>query len=929
MKTPFPPQELHIQLLVAAMMTNTGVLDSSDTGCGKTLCSIQVARRMKYRPVIIAPKATLTAWARECADQGVEPFAIINYEKARTGKQEWCIKTPQGFKFLLPPGTMLIYDEVHVCKGFYTQNAKLLIASYQRPTLMLSATACEHPGDMRALGFVLRLHRMFDFFLWAKKMGCVDSGFGLDFDDKSPAGAVGLEHLNRLIYPFKGHRLTRDDLRAFFKNAQVIDDPINFADKEIAVRLAEVAAELDRLAEDEAGDRERGTNAEILVEILRARQRVEILKIPEIVEIIEQALLDHFSVPVFMCFNDTLEGIGRLLTEKGIKHAYIWGKETKSRDRVIDDFQCDNIRVLLINIAAGGTGVNLHHTETSKHPRYSIISPDFNAKRMHQVFGRTDRVNALSSAVIRVLIAAGTIEVKVMAKVRKKIDNLRRLHEKRPALSDIATSAEDMKTYELKNPAAPGGSEIIELPDESTPPEGAKLVSTETPPPGETDKSQLQMNMDRLRQRTAWGKDQGKGPVVDAAIETQQVEQLKDSALACTPGPVPAPVITTPDDPVMDDRPHAPYGPSKLEYISTCPGFENQQSDDDTNEAAESGTRCHNACETGDVSKLSDEELVLVEMAMGYVGPIMEKSIRIEQEIRVEVFDQWGYLDLLCFDSETHADLLDYKFGKIPVRDTETNLQMKCYTQGVFEKYPQLMTITVHIVQPRTDTISTHTWRRNEDLPVFSGEIYLILERKKMVDKLGLQHPDVFPLLQPFCSACDFCGNRWRCPALSAQVLTVAAKVGGLPIPDRLVIEAGEPITSAELGIIKRLADIAHKWASDMKDRAIEIALTQGVIPDGYTLQEANAPRQVPNIHLAHEVLSDPERTKEYVQLTKDDIYECAKGLSISALEDKFAAKAPKGKKTAWKVAMGNILQDGGAIASSGTYHKLVPIKAK
>lgn len=52
-------------------------------------------------------------------------------------------------------------------------------------------------------------------------------------------------------------------------------------------------------------------------------------------------------------------------------------------------------------------------------------------------------------------------------------------------------------------------------------------------------------------------------------------------------------------------RGHAEFSPSALKYLSACSGF---QGKDGTNEAAERGTRIHEALEARDPSALHGEE---------------------------------------------------------------------------------------------------------------------------------------------------------------------------------------------------------------------------------------------------------------------------------------------------------------------------------
>lgn len=205
MKTPFPPQQQHIETLVQAIRSNHAAVDSSSTGTGKTLCASEVAKVLGYKMLVIAPKATLENWRRVAAEQEAGVLGVINYEKLRTGKTEFGFWKSGHFIFNIPAGTMLVFDEAHACKGLYTKNAKMMLAAKGRPTLILSATLAENPTEMRALGFLLNLHRLHDFYGWALKNGCGTNPWGaLEFKSKSEEALRALDSLRRAIYPRRG-----------------------------------------------------------------------------------------------------------------------------------------------------------------------------------------------------------------------------------------------------------------------------------------------------------------------------------------------------------------------------------------------------------------------------------------------------------------------------------------------------------------------------------------------------------------------------------------------------------------------------------------------------------------------------------------------------------------------------------------------------
>ena len=130
------------------------------------------------------------------------------------------------------------------------------------------------------------------------------------------------------------------------------------------------------------------------------------------------------SVVMFVNFRETVEA----LCEKLHKCYRIeGGQSAKERQQVVDAFQNDDIHLLAVNIAAGGTGLSLHDIN-GKRPRISLISPSFSAKDHLQTLGRIHRNGAKSDAIQKILVAADSIEEAVMKSINRKLKNLEALH---------------------------------------------------------------------------------------------------------------------------------------------------------------------------------------------------------------------------------------------------------------------------------------------------------------------------------------------------------------------------------------------------------------------------------------------------------------------------------------------------------------------
>jgi len=307
----------------------------------------------------------------------------------------------------------------------------MLISAKKWSNLLLSASACEDPTEMRAIGFAIGLHSLSNFFNWAKARGCVINQWNaLEFKQNE---RWVLDDLNREIYPTRGDRMTRAMLAEHFQETRIITDPLDFGDRgQIQKLYDEMDKELTALEQKAKGD-SKNKAAQKLVAQLRARQGVELAKVPATVEIIEDELRSGSSVSVFVNFDATLEAIGQRL--KVPYEVIKGGQKAEEREAAVQNFCGDRTHVVICNIAAGGLGVSLHDVHGNR-PRTAIISPSFNAKDMLQTLGRVDRAGAKTKSVQRILFAAGTVEEKVEASVKAKLKNISELHEK--ALTEIS-----------------------------------------------------------------------------------------------------------------------------------------------------------------------------------------------------------------------------------------------------------------------------------------------------------------------------------------------------------------------------------------------------------------------------------------------------------------------------------------------------------
>ena len=410
-----------------------GILDGSDTGLGKTYVALAIARQMGYKVAVMCPKPAITVWLRVIVGHfKMSPTFVLGYEKLKAGNTRFLkwIEIQRGTKkhkkplWTIPPKTIIIVDESHRCNGMATQNANMLIGlRAQCPAnnwkiICASATPAIDPTDFRAIGYVIGLHNLEDFYPWTFRNGCAKTRFGLSFTGKQKL----LHKLNKEIFQSgKGFRLRREDVPEFPESdikAVVVD--IGDEETEEAKRIYEdMNRELDELTAKEMKDSQKRINE--LVIRLRARQRSELIKVPAFTEMAEDAMKEGMSVIVSCNFTDTIKALcKRLKTDCVISGNEQW---MKARQYNIDRFQSNSSKIVILQIQAGGVALSLHDLQGG-HPRFVIISPPESATDAKQVVGRGWRSGAKTKCVQRFVYAANTIEEEVCESLKYKLNNL-------------------------------------------------------------------------------------------------------------------------------------------------------------------------------------------------------------------------------------------------------------------------------------------------------------------------------------------------------------------------------------------------------------------------------------------------------------------------------------------------------------------------
>lgn len=423
----------HVDNLVYSLGRYKRALDSSDTGTGKGYTATASAAVLKLKPLIVCPKSVISSWKQALDHFGMDYYGVTNYELiknckyyTKAGKYERLKcdfieririkktdkKGKQKEKFIykwkLPNDVLLIFDEAHRCKNKKTTNSDVLFTASSGTSniLLLSATISDKPENFELAGYTLGLYQSIrNARSWMQSAGA-------EYDNI-------MQGVHDRLYPEYASRMRIRDLGDLFPVNQVLVECYDMDNaKEIEEQYKIIEDAVEQLKKEES-------QTDGLGKIVKARQRIEMLKVPTYVDMAKEYLEQGLAVAIFVNFTDSLRAIADQLETTCV----IYGQQTmEQRDMNISNFKNDVSHIIICNIRAGGVGISLHD-EHGNFPRISIISPSWSAIDIVQALGRVHRAKTKTPVRQRIVFCKGTIEEKICQNVKEKIVNIGSLND--------------------------------------------------------------------------------------------------------------------------------------------------------------------------------------------------------------------------------------------------------------------------------------------------------------------------------------------------------------------------------------------------------------------------------------------------------------------------------------------------------------------
>lgn len=409
--------------LLRGLHVNNAFLDGSDTGTGKTYKAVAVIKHLCRFPIVVCPLTVISTWENVFKIFGVTNYYVNNYEQFRTGNTPYLTfdRARRSFTWTLAKGCMVIFDEAHRVKGLDTLNSRMAMACKIQKimTLLISATLADSPLHLRAAGFLLNLHDNKKYWQWCRERGCFTGEYGMRFNRSNKV----MRDLHHNIYGSgKGTRIKISELpKGTFPETTILCEAV-LSDKEKELQLAYMEMK-DKISVLEAKEKHNLSSQEFGVQ-QRFRQKIELLKCPTFVRLVEDAVSEGNYVCLFLNFIESIKWCAARLK---CQHTIYGDTEKEDRDKAVKLFQTNQINLLILNSFVGGVGISLHSLDKTKQ-RLSIISPTWDATVLKQVFGRVWRDGG-GYSLQRIIYAKNTIEEDIMKQTQAKLNNIDSLND--------------------------------------------------------------------------------------------------------------------------------------------------------------------------------------------------------------------------------------------------------------------------------------------------------------------------------------------------------------------------------------------------------------------------------------------------------------------------------------------------------------------
>lgn len=321
----------------------------------------------------------------------------------------------------------IVADEAQYIKNNNTQNFKAIKQIKAQTKFALTGTPIENS--------LAELWSIFDFTMPGYLYGYKQFKAVFETPIIKDEDGFKIKKLKMLIEPFILRRIKEEVLTELpEKTVTVLNSEMDEEQKKIY--LSYMAEAREEVANELSIDGIENNQMKILALLMRLRQicchpglfvedyQAGSGKMNQCMEIIKDAVQSNHKILLFSGYTSMFDIIEPQLKEEGIKFFKLTGQtKVSERIKLVDEFNENNdIKVFLISLKAGGTGLNLVGADMVIH-----YDPWWNISAENQATDRTYRIGQKRNVQVYKLITKNSIEEKIYELQQKKaklVDNM-------------------------------------------------------------------------------------------------------------------------------------------------------------------------------------------------------------------------------------------------------------------------------------------------------------------------------------------------------------------------------------------------------------------------------------------------------------------------------------------------------------------------
>ena len=413
-----------------------GIL-ADEMGLGKTIQVIYYIKEMlqedsNYKFLIVVPTSLVYNWDHEFLEFAPEIKRIICL-----GNKEKRIKMLNSLSenvIITTYGLLREDEDIYQEKYFHAiiideaQNIKNNAAGITKVVKSINSDVKFALTGTPLENSILELWSIFDFIMpgYLASLNKFQAKYKIkDFDSESEKLLKGLSNV---INPFILRRKKKDVIKEL-PDKLINDIYIEMSDDEkklYAAELERVQREMQEIIETEGMSKARFLILQLLTKLRQICIDPSLVydgynnisnKLDTLINIIKEYTTNGHKILIFSSFKKAIDKVSNLLNDEKIKYYRIDGSiSSKDRIKMVDDFNTlEDIKIFLITLKAGGTGLNLTSADVVIH-----LDLWWNPQVENQATDRAHRIGQIKNVEVIHLINKGTIEEKILDLQNKK-----------------------------------------------------------------------------------------------------------------------------------------------------------------------------------------------------------------------------------------------------------------------------------------------------------------------------------------------------------------------------------------------------------------------------------------------------------------------------------------------------------------------------